>query len=46
MSWQGLEHLDGESIERVVADIKDGLRKIIELHTQIDIERQLSRSDT
>ncbi len=46
LSWQGLEHLDGESIERVVADIKDGLEKIIELHTQIDIERQLSRSDT
>ena len=45
MSWQGLERLDEQPIDQVIADIKTGLEKLIELHTQIDNEHQLSCSD-
>jgi hypothetical protein len=46
VSWQGLERLDGQSIDQVVVEIKAGLEKIAKLHSQIDQERQLPSSRT
>ena len=46
VSWQGLERLDGQSIDQVVVEIKAGLEKIAKLHSQIDQERQLPPSRT
>jgi|TARA_B100000678_G_scaffold64547_3_gene52681 hypothetical protein len=46
VSWQGLERLDGQSIDQVVVEIKAGLEKIAKLHSQIDKERQLPPSRT
>ena len=38
--WQGLEHLNDQPISELVLQIKTGLEKIVELHDQIDKERQ------
>ena len=40
--WQGLEHLNDQAINELVLEIKTGLEKIVELHDQIDKERQTS----
>ena len=46
VSWQGLEHLDGQPMDEVVMEVRDGLEKLSELHGQLDKERQLPRADT
>ena len=38
--WQGLEHVNDRSIDGLALEIKTGLEKIAELHSQVDKERQ------